>query len=172
LGAGFTLAVVLCALAVAVPAVAAVRESRFVERATAANHATVSCYDRRDWAKLVVTSHPEFRGHVTDVYGLWLYESREIALPAKGCTALTRWRQTRADRLSLWIFVLGHELTHVEQTDWYNAPWSRRFDETEANCGGLAKFSRIKRALGISRRLTPPARDLVGCPLRSARPRR
>jgi hypothetical protein len=73
--------------------------------------------------------------------------------------------------VSLWIFVLGHELTHVQQSDLYNAPWSRPFDENEANCGGLAKFQRLRIALGITRRLSPPPRYLVGCP-QAAKPRR
>ena len=106
------------------------------------------------------------------MYGLWRYDVRQVALPARGCTALERWRRTSAETLSLWIFVLGHELTHVEQSDQFDAPWSRPFDEREANCGGLAKFQRVRRALGIRRRLSPPTRWLVGCPLRKARPRR
>jgi hypothetical protein len=164
--------VVLCLLAFPVSAGAAIRESSFVERATTTYRATVSCYDRPDWRALVVSGHPEFRGHENDVLGLWRYDIRQVALPARGCTALERWPQTPAATLSIWIFVLGHELTHVEQSDWYNAPWSRAFDENEANCGGLAKFERIRIALGITRRLKPPPRSLVGCPLRPVRPRR
>lgn len=160
---------VLCALALAASAGAAVRESAFVERATASFHATAACYERPDWAALIASGHPEFKGHESDVYGLWRYDIREVALPARACTALERWRRTPADTLSLWIFILGHELTHVEQSDLYNAPWSRPFDEREADCGGLAKFARVKRALGISRRLRPPSRALVGCPLKTAR---
>jgi hypothetical protein len=151
---------------------AAVRESPFVERATAGWHATVRCYDAPDWAQLVSSGHPEFRGHESDVYGLWRYDIREVALPARGCLALERWRRTAANTLSIWIFVLGHELTHVEQSDWYDAPWGRPFDETEANCGGLAKFQRLRSLLGITRRLSPPPRNLVGCQLRPARPHR
>jgi hypothetical protein len=40
-------------------------------------------------------------------------------------------------RLSIWIFVLGYELTHAEQSDVYNAARSRPFDEVEADCGGF-----------------------------------
>ena len=163
---------VLCFLALPVSSRAAVRESPFVERATSGYRATAACYDRRDWATLVVSGHPDFTGHESDILGLWRYDIRQVALPARGCNALERWRRTPAATLSLWIFVLGHELTHVEQSDWYNAPWSRPFDENEANCGGLAKFQRVRIALGITRRVRPPSRDLVGCPLRPARPRR
>lgn len=169
---GTVAAAVVCALSLSAPARAAVRESAFVERATASFRATASCYGRPDWANLVVSGHPEFKGHESDVYGLWLYDIRQVALPARGCTALERWRSTPASRVSLWIFVLGHELTHVEQSDLFNAPWSRPFDEREANCGGIAKFERIRIALGITRRLTPPSRQLVGCPARAAKPRR
>jgi hypothetical protein len=167
-----TLAVVgLCFLTLPVSAGASVRESAFVERATASFHATAACYDRPDWTALVASGHPEFKGHENDVYGLWRYDIRQVALPARGCSALERWRQARAGTVSLWIFVLGHELTHVQQSDLYNAPWSRPFDENEANCGGLAKFQRLRIALGITRRLNPPPRYLVGCP-QAAKPRR
>ncbi len=162
-------AAVLCSLTLPVSAGAAVRESAFVERATASFRATADCYDRADWAGLVASGHPEFKGHESDVYGLWRYDIRQVALPARGCAALERWRRASAETLSLWIFVLGHELTHVEQSDVYDAPWGRPFDENEANCGGLAKFQLVRRALGISRRLRPPSRNLVGCPLRTAR---
>src|SRR5205823_6286407 len=135
--------VVLCLLALPVSAGAAIRESSFVEHATKCYPVTVGCYDRADWRALVLSGHPEFRGHETDVLGLWRYDIREVALPARGCMALERWARTSAGTLRLWIFVLGHELTHVEQSDWYNAPWSRPFDENEANCGGLAKFQSI-----------------------------
>jgi hypothetical protein len=162
----------LCCLSVVASAAGAVRESAFVERATVGFRATTGCYDRAEWAVLVAAGHPEFKGHESDVYGLWRYDIRQVALPARGCAALERWRRTAAETVSLWIFVLGHELTHVEQSDRYNAPWSRPFDEREANCGGLAKFQRVKNALGISRRLRPPSRRLVGCPLRTARPHR
>jgi hypothetical protein len=50
---GGLLAAGLCALAVAAPALTAVRESSFLERTTTRNHATASCYDRPDWAALV-----------------------------------------------------------------------------------------------------------------------
>lgn len=56
-------------------------------------------------------------------------------------------------RLSIWIFVLGHELTHAEQSDVYNAPRSRPFDEVEADCGGFPKFGRLRHALGIKRHM-------------------
>jgi hypothetical protein len=168
-----TVAVVgLCFLTLPVSAGASVRESAFVERATASFHATAACYDRPDWTALVASGHPEFKGHENDVYGLWRYGIRQVALPARGCSALERWRQAPGEKVSLWIFVLGHELTHVQQSDLYNAPWSRPFDENEANCGGLAKFQRLRIALGIARRLSPPPRGLVGCAPQTARPRR
>ena len=170
--AAVVLVAALCSLALPVTTGAAVRESGFVERATASWGATASCYDAPDWAQLVASGHPEFRGHETDVYGLWRYDIRQVALPARGCIALERWRRTAATTLSLWIFVLGHELTHVEQSDWYDAPSARAFDEHEANCDGLAKFQRVRILLGIHRRLSPPSRDLVGCPVRRARSRR
>jgi hypothetical protein len=170
IGAVVVLAVVACWIASG--ARAAVRESAFVEHATAPWRATASCYDAPDWARLVVSGHPEFKGHESDVYGLWRYDIRQVALPARGCITLARWRRTAAASVSLWIFVLGHELTHVEQSDWYDAPWARPFDENEANCGGLAKFERVRILLGIDRRLRPPSRELVGCPLRTTRRRR
>jgi len=68
--------------------------------------------------------------------------------------------------------VLGHELTHAEQSDLYTAPWSRPFDEVEADCGGLAKFQAIKLELGITRQLRPPPRNFTRCPLKKARARR
>ena len=163
---------VLCTLALAAPAAGAVRESAFVERATASYRATTSCYDRPDWAALVDGVHPDFKGHESDVYGLWRYDVRQVALPGRGCAALERWRRTPAATLSVWIFVLGHELTHVEQSDLYNAPWSRPFDEVEADCGGFAKFDRLRHALGITRQLRPPPRGFARCPLKTAKSRR
>jgi hypothetical protein len=168
---GVVLAAVLFVLATAAPAFTAVHESAFVERATAPYHATVGCYDRRDWAALVTRNHPEFKGHESDVYGLWRYDVREVALPVKACRALERWRRTPAAVLGVWIFVLGHELTHVQQSDLYDAPRSRPFDEVEADCGGVAKFARIKHDLGITRRVRPPSRDFARCPAKSAVPR-
>lgn len=165
------LTVLVWALALPAAARSAVRESPFLERASAGYRATTSCYDTADWAALVTAGYPDLRGHETNVYGLWRYEIRQVALPARGCWALERWRQTSAVMLSVWIFVLGHELTHAEQGDLYNAPWARPFDEVEADCGGLAKFQRIKLELGITRRLSPPARNLTRCPLREAKPR-
>jgi hypothetical protein len=163
------LAALTCALALPAVARGAVRESPFAERASAGYRATTSCYDSADWAALVTAGYPDLRGHETEVYGLWRYEIRQVALPARGCLALERWRQTPPVMVSVWIFVLGHELTHAEQGDLYNAPWSRPFDEVEADCGGLAKFQRIKFELGITRRLRPPPRDLTRCPLKKAK---
>jgi hypothetical protein len=160
------------ALAAAAPAPAAVRESSFVERATAPYRATTSCYDRRDWVALVESSHPEFTGHERDVYALWRFDLRQVALPVKACLVLERWRRTPSAVLGVWIFVLGHELTHVQQSDLYNAPWSRPFDEVEADCGGFAKFARVKHDLGITRRVSPPPRDFARCPLKQAKRRR
>ena len=165
------LAALACALALPSAARSAVRESPFVERASAGYRATTSCYDRPDWAALVRGGYPDLRGHETEVYGLWRYEIRQVALPTGGCRALERWRHSPPGIVSVWIFVLGHELTHAEQGDLYNAPWTRPFDEVEADCGGLAKFQRIKLELGISRRLRPPSRELTRCPLKEAQPR-
>ena len=162
------LAAIVCALALPSAARSAVRESQFVERASASYRATTSCYDRPDWAALVRSGYPDLRGHETEVYGLWRYEIRQVALPTRGCRALEQWRQASPVIVSVWIFVLGHELTHAEQSDLYNAPWSRPFDEVEADCGGLAKFQRIKLELGITRRLRPPPRDITRCPLKKA----
>ena len=161
----------LWALAAAPPALPAVRESSFLEPATTRYHATASCYDRADWAALVSSGYPNLSGNETSVYGLWRYEIRQVALPTRGCQALERWRQTPALMVSVWIFVLGHELTHAQQGDFYNAPWSRPFDEVEADCGGFAKFQRIKLELGITRRLRPPPRDFARCPLKKAKAR-
>ena len=55
-----------------------------------------------------------------------------------------------AGLLGIWIFVLGHELTHSQQSD-LGAPWQRPFDEVEADCGGYSKFASLKLALGITR---------------------
>jgi hypothetical protein len=166
------LAALVCALALPSAARSAVRESPFVERASAGYRATTSCYDPPDWAALVSGAYPGLRGHEAQVYGLWRYEIRQVALPARGCSALERWRQAPAVIVSVWIFVLGHELTHAEQSDLYNAPWSRPFDEVEADCGGLAKFQTIKLELGITRQLRPPPRGFTRCPLKKARARR
>jgi hypothetical protein len=163
------LAALLYVLALPATARSAVRESPLVERATAPYRATTSCYDRGDWAALVDEGYPGLKGYETDVYGIWRYGIRQVALPARGCSALEGRRQTPAAIVSMWIFVLGHELTHAEQSDLYNAPWSRPFDEVEADCGGLAKFARIKLALGITRHLRPPPRTLTRCPLRTAK---
>src|SRR4249919_783060 len=160
------LVVLSCALGLALPALASVRESSFVERAAAPFRATVSCYDRPDWATLVDSGYPDLKGREAEVYGLWRYEIRQVALPARGCRALEGWRHAAAARLSIWVFVLGHELTHAEQSDVYNAPWSRPFDEVEADCGGFAKFEQIRRALGIKRHLNPPPRGFARCPLK------
>lgn len=161
-----------CALVLAAQARGAVRESGFIERATTPYRATASCYDRPDWAALVDAGYPDLKGHENDVWGLWRYELRQVALPVRGCRALERWRTVTASRVSIWIFVLGHELTHAEQSDVYNAPWSRPFDEVEADCGGYAKFDRLKHVLGIKRRLQPPPRSFSRCPLKRAVGRR
>jgi hypothetical protein len=166
------LAALVCALVLPAAARSAVRESTFVERASATYRATTSCYDRPDWAALVSGGYPDLRGHETEVYGLWRYQIRQVALPARGCRALEQWRQSPAMIVSVWIFVLGHELTHAEQSDLYNAPWSRPFDEVEADCGGFAKFQKIKLELGITRQLRPPSRDFARCPLKKAKARR
>jgi len=72
--------------------------------------------------------------------------------------------------LGIWIFVLGHELTHAQQSD-QGAPWGRPFDEVEADCGGYAKFVSLKLALGIKRAVQPPPRTFTRCPLKRARHR-
>lgn len=169
-GIGFV-AGLLCVLALAGPASGAVRESGFVERATNAYRATVGCYGTRDWAALVDAGYPDLKGHEADVYGFWRYDRREVALPARGCTVLERWRTARAKALGTWIFVLGHELTHIQQSDFDNAPWSQPFDEVQADCGGYAKFESVRLALGIRRAVTPPARSFTRCPTRRARHR-
>ena len=66
-----------------------------------------------DWAALVDSGYPDLKGHEAEVYGLWRYEIRQVALPVRGCRALEGWRHAQAARLSIWIFVLGHELTHA-----------------------------------------------------------
>jgi len=166
------IAAVTCLLAFPGGVSGAVRDSAFLERATAPYRATVGCYDRPDWASLVDSGYPDLKGDETQVYGLWRYELRQVALPVRGCRALERWRQTAAARVSVWIFVLGHELTHVQQTDLYDAPWSRPFDEVQADCGGFAKFQQLKRALGIKRSLRPPPRSFGRCPLKRVVKRR
>ncbi len=128
----------------------------------------MSCYDGLDWAALVDSGYPDLKGHEAEVYGLWRYEIRQVALPARGRRALEGWRRAPGARLSIWIFVLGHELTHAEQSDAYNAPRSRPFDEVEADCGGFAKFGRLRHALGIKRHMQPPPRGFARCPLKRA----
>jgi hypothetical protein len=162
----------LLSLVLPSPAAAGVRESAFVARATGPFQATTSCYDRAEWVGLVDSGHPELKGQEGGVYGLWLYDLRQVALPARGCDALEQWRHARASVVSTWIFVLGHELTHVQQSDLYDAPWSRPFDELEADCGGDAKFARIVHDLGITRQLPPPPWFLSSCPAKKATLRR
>ena len=172
LTASAAIAAAACVLAFPGRVSGAVRDSAFVDRASAPYRATVSCYDGPDWASLVDSGYPDLKGHEMEVYGLWRYELRQVALPVRGCRALEQWRRTAAARLSIWIFVLGHELTHAQQTDLYNAPWSRPFDEVQADCGGFAKFRQLKHALGIKRPLRPPPRSFGRCPLKRAVKRR
>jgi hypothetical protein len=169
-GVGFV-AGTLCALALTAPALGAVRESAFVERATTPYRASARCYAPRDWVALVDAGYPDLKGHESDVYGFWRYDRREVALPARGCAALEKWRTARASVLGTWIFVLGHELTHAQQSDLHNAPWSRPFDEIEADCGGYAKFQSVRLALGIRRAVSPPPRTFTRCPAKRARRR-
>lgn len=169
-GIGFV-AAMLCALALAAPASGAVRESSFVERATTPYGASTRCYGTRDWAELVDAGYPDLKGHESEVYGFWRYDRREVALPARGCAALEKWRTARTSVLGTWIFVLGHELTHAQQTALYHAPWSRPFDEVQADCGGYAKFQSVRLALGIRRAVAPPPRSFTRCPARRAKGR-
>ena len=155
-------------LALPASAAAAVRESAFVERATTSYRASASCYDRPDWAALVDVGYPDLKGHEADAYGLWRYDLRQVALPARACRTLEGWRGARASAIGFWIFVLSHELTHAQQSDLYNAPWGRPFDEAEADCGGYAKFEAIRFALGIRRNVNPPPRSFSKCPLKRA----
>jgi hypothetical protein len=158
-----------CALALTATASSAVHDSAQADRAAAPYRATVGCYDRADWAALVRSAYPHEKGHETDVYGLWRYEQREVALPSRACLSFERWRTAKPGMLGIWIFVLGHELTHAQQTDLEGAPWQRPFDEVEADCGGYAKFASIKLALGIKRAVQPPPRSFTRCPLKRAR---
>jgi hypothetical protein len=160
-----------CALALATTASGAVRDSARADRAAAPYGATVGCYDRQDWAALVRSAYPKEKGHETEIYGLWRYEQRQVALPSAACLAFERWRTAKAAPLGVWIFVLGHELTHAQQSDLEGAPWQHPFDEVEADCGGLAKFASLRLALGIKRVIQPPPRDLTRCPLKRARRR-
>jgi hypothetical protein len=48
----------------------------------------VSCFDGLDWAALVDSGYPDLKGHEAEVYGLWRYEIRQVALPARGRRAL------------------------------------------------------------------------------------
>jgi hypothetical protein len=164
------LATAACALvlaATASTASTAVRDSPQADRAAAPFRATVACYDRGDWATLVRSAYPHERGHETDVYGLWRYGQREVALPSRACLSFEHWRTAKPGLLGIWIFVLGHELTHAQQSD-RGAPWQRPFDEVEADCGGYAKFASLKLALGITRVVQPPPRSFTRCPLKRA----
>lgn len=158
-----------CALALTATASSAVHDSAQANRAAAPYRATVGCYDRADWAALVRSAYPHEKGHETDVYGLWRYEQREVALPSRACLSFERWRTAKPGMLGIWIFVLGHELTHAQQSDLEGAPWQRPFDEVEADCGGYAKFASLKLALGIRRAVQPPPRSFTRCPLKRAR---
>jgi hypothetical protein len=166
----FALALV-CALAWPALSSAGVRGSAFADRATHAFNAHTACYDRPDWAALVDSSYPELKGEESSFYGLSRYDRREVALPARGCGALEGWRRARPHVLAMWIFVLGHELTHVQQTDLEGAPSRRPFDEVAADCGGFAKFEAVRLALGIARRVSPPPRELTWCPAKRERRR-
>jgi hypothetical protein len=159
-----------CALVLAATASTAVRDSPQANRAAAPYRATVACYDRGDWAALVSSAYPDEKGHETDIYGLWRYEQREVALPSRACLSFERWRTAKPVLLGIWIFVLGHELTHAQQSD-LGAPWQRPFDEVEADCGGYSKFASLKLALGIRRAVQPPPRGFAPCPLKRARHR-
>ena len=158
-----------CALVLAATASTAVHDSAQADRAAAPYRATIRCYDREDWAALVRSAYPKKKGHETDIYGLWLYEQREVALPARACLSFEHWRTAKPALLGIWIFVLGHELTHAQQSDLEGAPWQRPFDEVEADCGGYAKFASVKLALGIGRAVPPPPRNFTRCPLKRAR---
>jgi hypothetical protein len=160
-----------CALVLAATASTAVRDSPQADRAAASYGATVGCYDRGDWASLVRSAYPDEKGHETDVFGLWRYDVREVALPSRACIAFRHWRTAKPRILGIWIFVLGHELTHAQQSDLEGAPWQKPFDEVEADCGGYAKFASLKFALGIKRAVPPPPRDFTRCPLKRARKR-
>jgi hypothetical protein len=155
-------------LVLAATAAGAVHGSPRADRAAASYNARVGCYDRDDWAALVRSAYPSEKGHETDVYGLWRYDVREVALPSRACLAFERWRAAKPRILGIWIFVLGHELTHAQQSD-LGAPWQRPFDEVEADCGGYAKFAALKLALGIKRAVPPPPRRLTRCPLKRVR---
>jgi hypothetical protein len=163
------IAIGACALVLAATASTAVHDSPLADRAATPYRATVGCYDRADWAALVRSAYPEEKGHETDVYGLWRYEQREVALPSQACRSFERWRTAKLGMLGIWIFVLGHELTHAQQSDLEGAPWQRPFDEVEADCGGYAKFVGLKLALGIRRAVQPPPRSFTRCPLKRAR---
>jgi hypothetical protein len=158
-----------CALVLAATASTAVHESPRADRAAAPYLATVGCYDRDDWAMLVRSAYPDEKGHETEIYGLWRYEQREVALPSRACLSFEHWRTAKPGLLGIWIFVLGHELTHAQQSDLEGAPWQRPFDEVEADCGGYAKFASVRLALGIERAVQQPPRSFTRCPLKRAR---
>jgi hypothetical protein len=126
-----------CTLVPAATASTAVHESAQADRAAAPYRATVGCYDREDWAALVRSAYPAERGHEADVYGLWRYEQREVALPSPACLAFERWRTTKLRMLGIRIFVLGHELTHAQQSDFEGAPWlTSRAGRSRSACRG------------------------------------
>ena len=157
-----------CALVLATTAPGAIYDSARADRAAAPYRATVGCYDQEDWAALVRSAYPEEKGHETEIYGLWRYDQRQVALPSQACSSFEHWRTAKPRLLGIWIFVLGHELTHAQQSDLEGAPWQRPFDEVEADCGGLAKFAALRLALGIRRAIQPPPRGFTRCPLKRA----
>jgi hypothetical protein len=82
-----------------------------------------------------------------------------IGLDAVLCRAMRHWRLTQSrgpGYVAYAVWALGHELTHAEQ---YAA--GRPFDEHEADCGGVAKFGRLRVGLGIRLKLRPP--KIAGC---------
>ena len=100
----------------------------------------MSCYDRRDWADFVDSGYPDLKGHEAEVYGLWRYEIRQVALPARGAG---RWKggAERPGLASASGFSCSATSSRTpSRATSTNAPRSRPFDEVEADCGGFPKF--------------------------------
>ena len=114
--------VLSCALGLAPPALASVRESSFVERAAAPYRATVSCDDRPDWSApstpAIPTEGP--RGGGLTASGATRSGRSRFLFAAAACSrGGGRPRLRSPQHLGL---ALGHELTHAQQSDFYNAP--------------------------------------------------
>lgn len=112
---------------------------------------SVRCYvSQSEWRTEVSRFHSA--AQAGDIVALWLADEEAMALSPAICRPLFHPRSAAPEPLAFAIFALGHEATHAEQQ-----ADGRPFDEHEADCGGIAKFPRLKRLLAPTRSLIPPA---------------